>query len=89
MLNGDSWWNTGAHAHALVGRQRDAAGAALHEGGHGFHQLADEYADCGSQWVNNTDDNVMAEGKWDLWLDYNQTPGTGLHDFFACEGGPT
>ena len=30
----------------LVGRQQGRPGAALHEGGHGFHQLADEYGDC-------------------------------------------
>ena len=27
---------------------RDAPGAALHEGGHGFHQLADEYCQSGT-----------------------------------------
>jgi hypothetical protein len=68
------------------GGNKDAAGAALHEGGHGFHQLADEYANCGSNWVNNSSDNQTSGGKWDLWLDYDQTPGTGKQGFFACEG---
>jgi hypothetical protein len=86
VLNGDSWWNTGASLMLWSGGNRDAAGAALHEGGHGHHQLADEYGNCGSQWVNNTDDNVMAEGKWDLWLEFDQQPGTAMQGFFECEG---
>ena len=34
------------HADVLVGRQQGRPGAAMHEGGHGFHQLADEYGTC-------------------------------------------
>lgn len=86
VLNGSSWWNTGAALMLWSGGNKDAAGAALHEGGHGFHQLADEYGDCGSNWINNTNDNVMAQGKWDLWLNYSQTPGTGMQGFFSCGG---
>jgi hypothetical protein len=84
VLNGDSWWNTGSSLMLWSGGNRDAAGAALHEGGHGFHQLADEYGDCSSNQVNVTDDNVMAEGKWDLWLGFDQQPGTGEQGFFEC-----
>jgi hypothetical protein len=86
VLNGNSWWNTGAQLMLWSGGNRDAAGGALHEGGHGFHQLADEYGDCGGNQVNNTDDNVMAEGKWDLWLGYDQQPGTGEQGFYECMG---
>jgi hypothetical protein len=46
VLNGSSWWNTGSSLMLWSGGNRDAAGAALHEGGHGFHRLADEYGDC-------------------------------------------
>jgi hypothetical protein len=46
MLNGSSWWNSGGMLMYWSGGNRDAPGAALHEGSHGFHQLADEYGDC-------------------------------------------
>jgi hypothetical protein len=70
------------------GGNRDAAGAALHEGGHGHHQLADEYANCGSSWVNNTNNNQTSGGKWDAWIGTTQTPtATGMQGFFACTGG--
>jgi hypothetical protein len=48
VLNGSSWWNTGAATMLWSGGNADAPGAALHEGGHGFHQLADEYCAAGS-----------------------------------------
>jgi len=46
MLNGNSWWNSGGTTMLYSGGNTDAPGAALHEGGHGFHQLADEYGTC-------------------------------------------
>lgn len=46
MLNGKSWWNSGGMLMYWSGGHADADGAALHEGSHGFHQLADEYGDC-------------------------------------------
>jgi hypothetical protein len=48
VLNNSEWWNTGAAWMLWSGGNRDAAGAALHEGGHGFHQLADEYCSAGT-----------------------------------------
>jgi hypothetical protein len=69
------------------GGNKDAAGAALHEGGHGFHQLADEYgtctgAGCGSNTcngngtvyaeVNSAGNCTTTDGKWDLWLGTTQ-----------------
>jgi hypothetical protein len=55
MLNGSSWWNSGGMLMYWSGGNRDAGGAALHEGSHGFHQLADEYGDCtGAQCGTNT-----------------------------------
>jgi hypothetical protein len=86
VLNGSSWWNTGALLMLWSGGNKDAAGAALHEGAHGFHQLADEYGECNSGGINNTRDNVSSEGKWDLWLDFDQVPGTGVQGFFSCGG---
>jgi hypothetical protein len=90
VLNGSSWWNTGAALMLWSGGNRDAAGAALHEGGHGFHRLADEYGGCsggGQSQVNTHTSNGTSGGKWDGWLGTMQTPGTGLQDFFACDGG--
>lgn len=43
VLNQSKWENTGARLMLWSGAHADAPGAALHEGGHGFHQLADEY----------------------------------------------
>lgn len=43
VLNQDLWENTGAILMLWSGAHADSAGANLHEGGHGFHQLADEY----------------------------------------------
>lgn len=84
VLNQDLWENTGALLMLWSGGNRDAPGAALHEGGHGFHQLADEYCAggtgtrCGMNTcsgggteyaeVNTTANCMTTAGKWDLWL---------------------
>jgi len=86
VLNGSDWWNTGSDLMLWSGGNQDAAGAALHEGGHGFHQLADEYGDCRSNWVNNSSNNTDSGGKWNDWIDWEQEPGTGMQGFFGCEG---
>jgi hypothetical protein len=71
VLNGNSWWNTGGALMMWSGGHADAAGAALHEGGHGFHQLADEYTGTGTGCtteygeVNPTADPTTTAGKWD------------------------
>lgn len=88
VLNGDSWWNTGAELMLWSGGHPDAAGAALHEGGHGFHWLADEYTEGGSNCtmespeVNSTADSKTTAGKWDLWLNYDQVGATGLQSTY-------
>lgn len=46
VLNQSLWENTGSVLMLWSGANGEAAGAALHEGGHGFHQLADEYGSC-------------------------------------------
>jgi hypothetical protein len=87
VLNGSDWWNTGASLMLWSGGNRDAAGAALHEGGHGFHQLADEYGGCsGGRQVNVHTASGMTGGKWDDWIGFMQEPGTGVQDFFQCDG---
>jgi hypothetical protein len=84
VLNQDLWENTGSALMLWSGANRDAPGAALHEGGHGFHQLADEYcasgtgARCGPNGtgpngnefaeVNTSGNALTTGGKWDLWL---------------------
>lgn len=97
VLNNDRWWNTGAALMLWSGAHKDAAGAALHEGGHGFHQLADEYTGTGSGCtkeygeVNSTVDMAQTGGKWDQWLDYVQPNATGKQGVFLgsryCEQG--
>jgi len=89
VLNNDRWWNTGAVIMLWSGAHKDAAGAALHEGGHGFHQLADEYdgsdSNCAREFgeVNVTADSSKTAGKWDLWLGYDQSGATGVQGALA------
>jgi hypothetical protein len=100
VLNGSSWWNTGSATMLWSGGNTNAAGGALHEGGHGFHQLADEYCastsgtGCGPDTnstgatgteyaeVNSTGNPGTTAGKWDQWIGYNQTNGTGIQSTF-------
>ena len=89
VLNNAAWWNTGATVMLWSGANKDAAGAALHEGGHGFHQLADEYtgseSNCAREFneVNSTADQAKTAGKWDLWLGYDQAGATGMQTTVA------
>jgi len=84
VLNNEEWWNTGSVLMLWSGANQDADGAALHEGGHGFHQLADEYegtnSGCAREYdeVNSTTDAETTAGKWELWLGYDQSGATGL-----------
>jgi hypothetical protein len=79
------------------GGNPDAGMGALHEGGHGFHSVSDEYGNCeqgrvsseATYGVNVSLTNGSSGGKWDGWLGYNQTPGTGVQGFFACAGNAT
>jgi hypothetical protein len=95
VLNGSSWWNSGGTLMMWSGGNDEAGGAALHEGGHGFHSLSDEYGNCelgrvsneASYGVNVSLTDEMSGGKWDAWLGYDHDPGTGVQGFFACEGG--
>jgi hypothetical protein len=97
VLNGSSWWNSGGTTMMWSGGNQDAAGAALHEGGHGHNFISDEYANCeinrvrseATYGVNVSLTNGTSGGKWDGWIGYNQTPGTGMQGFYACEGGAT
>jgi hypothetical protein len=89
VLNDSSWWNSGGRIMVWSGGHKDAALAAEHEGGHAFEILADEYGgDCdfsGSEdrmRVNVTMDKVNTANKWKLWLDFDQTPGTGKQSTF-------
>ena len=45
-FNISSWNNVGGRVMLFAGGHDEAAGAALHEGGHSHHQLADEYGTC-------------------------------------------
>jgi hypothetical protein len=88
VLNQNLWENTGSILMLWSGANNDAAGAALHEGGHGFHQLADEYcgkatgAGCGANncssngtvyaEVNSAGNCSTTDNKWNLWLGVTQ-----------------
>jgi IgA Peptidase M64 len=55
VLNNTKWWNTGSTWMLWSGGNADGPKGALHEGGHGFHQLADEYGTCtGATCGSNT-----------------------------------
>jgi hypothetical protein len=91
----DNWWNSGGSIMVWNGgfepRNRSAS-VALHEGGHAFHRLADEYggSDCSRQpgsEVNVTLDRTGRD-KWAEWLTpqpFDDMGRTGLHGAF--EGG--
>ncbi len=97
VLNGSSWWNSGGTTMMWSGGNADAGGAALHEGGHGFNSVSDEYGNCEQSRVSreatygvNVSLNGQSSGdKWDGWLGYDQSPGTGMQGFFACDGNAT
>ena len=87
VLNQSLWENTGSVLMLWSGGNKDAAGANLHEAGHGHHQLADEYGTCtglcgsknvcgasGTEYseVNSTGDCMTTAKKWDLWLGTTQ-----------------
>jgi hypothetical protein len=87
MLDNERWWNTGSPWMLWSGAHADAAGAALHEGGHGFHQLADEYegtsGSCGEFGeVNSTADESGTNGKWTMWLGFDASDATGMQGAF-------
>lgn len=98
MLNNDRWWNTGSPWMMWSGGHGEGPAAALHEGGHGFHQLADEYcaagtgSSCGPNTcegsgnefveVNSTADCSNSAGKWDEWLGYDAADSTGVQGTF-------
>ncbi len=81
----DNWWASGGSIMVWNGGYENTgytASVALHEGGHTFHGLADEYAsgstDCSyAPEINVSLDNTGA--KWADWLGFDHTPGTGLH----------
>jgi hypothetical protein len=67
VLNGSSWWNTGSTWMLWSGGNSNGPKAALHEGGHGFHQLADEYcasatgSGCGANTVGGPNGTEFQE----------------------------
>lgn len=72
VLNQDLWENTGSILMLWSGGNRDAAGAALHEGGHGFHQLADEYGTCTGAGCGEDTDGSGTTGR-----EYQEVNSTG------------
>ncbi len=92
-MNANEWWNSGGLHMVWSGKYmetdaRSAASVALHEGGHAFHQLADEYGDdnldcnCGSAREPNvaceSDPALSSESKWGEWLGFVMDGGGGL-----------
>ncbi|HEY3495813.1 MAG TPA: M64 family metallopeptidase [Polyangiaceae bacterium] len=73
VLNQDLWENTGSALMLWSGANDEAPGAALHEGGHGFHQLADEY--CGSNTGTRCGDDT--EGTGSIGEEYEEVNSTG------------
>ncbi|MCA9640842.1 MAG: hypothetical protein H6718_36150 [Polyangiaceae bacterium] len=89
----DNWWASGGEVMVWSGGyspQKHASSQGIHEGGHTFHGLADEYAyfnpnaDC----TKAVEPNVTTDpsgAKWSEWIDFDQTPGTGTQGVY--EGG--
>lgn len=89
----DNWWASGGKVMVWSGGyspQKHAASQGLHEGGHSFHGLADEYAlfnpdaDCTKAVEPNVTTDPSA-AKWSEWLGFDHDPGTGVQG--AYEGG--
>lgn len=97
VLNGDSWWNSGGTLMMWSGGNQDAGGAALHEGGHGHNFISDEYGNCEqgrvsremTYGVNVSLMDGETGGRWDGWLGYDQSPGTGEQTIIPCDGNAT
>jgi hypothetical protein len=98
VLNSNRWWNAGGRFMVWSGAHKDAGLAAQHEGGHSFQDLADEYGgnctfsgDEARMRINVTKDRTNTAGKWDMWFDFDQNPGTGMQDVFegaqGCDTG--
>ncbi len=92
-MNENEWWNSGGRLMVWSGKFMEtsatqAASVALHEGGHAFHGLADEYADdnldcdCGRAREPNvaceTSEGLEAETKWGEWLGFVMEGGSRL-----------
>lgn len=81
----ENWWNSGGAIMVWNGGFEPAAhsaSVALHEGGHAFHGLADEYDGTSTSCSVANELNVSTESsgaKWAEWLGFDHTPGTGLH----------
>jgi hypothetical protein len=89
VLHSNRWWNAGGRFMVWSGAHKDAGLAAQHEGGHSFQILADEYGgnctfsgDEARMRINVTKDRTDTAGKWSMWLDFDQSPGTGIQDVF-------
>jgi hypothetical protein len=89
VMNDASWWNAGGRFMVWSGGHKDAGLAAMHEGGHSYQLLADEYGgnctfsgDEKSMRINVTKDMTNTAGKWNKWFDFTQMPGTGKQGVF-------
>ena len=78
-LNTNRWFNSGGGLMVWAGATQNAEDVALHEGGHSFHALADEYAYGESGPFSGSEPaevNVTADRagvKWQHWLGFEQT----------------
>lgn len=87
----DNWWNSGGGIMVFNGGfqpSSHAASVALHEGGHTFHALADEYDGTNTNCSSAPEMNVSTDNsgsKWADWLGFDHAPGTGPHGSY--EGG--
>ncbi len=87
VLNDPGYFNSGG-SNTCVFSMNYWGEIALHEGGHAFHNLADEYGGTGTAPAGEPREvNVTADPagkKWSAWVGYNQ-PGVGENKPF--EGG--
>ncbi len=92
-MNENEWWNSGGGIMVWSGKFMEtsatqAASVAIHEGGHSFHQLADEYGDdnltcnCASAREPNVaceeDPMMSSETKWGEWMGFVMEGGSRL-----------
>lgn len=92
LVNDAKYGGCGGQWAVLAGANGAAPEIALHEVGHSFAQLADEYWTSGSTYSGGERSNVNltispTTGKWDRWLGYSDPDNPTIGEIGYYEGG--
>lgn len=92
LVNDAKYGGCGGQWAVLAGANSAAPEIALHEVGHSFGQLADEYWSSGGTYDGSEKSNVNltispSTGKWDRWVDYEDPDNPTIGKIGYYEGG--